>query len=233
MSEAQSSAQQIAVIIPCFNEAGAIGAVLDDLLRFPYRLIVVDDCSTDRSVQICRERPGVTVLHHYANLGQGASLQTGLTFALRDASIGWLITFDADGQHSSDEIQRLLSPLLHGEADVTLGSRFCEGGTAHDMPLLRRMVVKLATWMTRWSTGLNVTDTHNGLRGLSRAAAEKIKITQNRMAHASEILHQIARLKLRYREVPVTIRYNDYTLAKGQSLMNAVNILWDLFFGGS
>lgn len=208
-----------------------IGTVLDSLLSYPYRLIVVDDYSTDQSVQISRSKPGVDVLRHYANLGQGASLQTGLTFILRDPNVQWIVTFDADGQHSPEEIQNLIDPLLRDEVDVTLGSRFCRGGAGQDMPLLRRFFLKLATWLTRWSTGLQVTDTHNGLRGLNRKAAEKIKIQQNRMAHASEILHQISSHQLRYCEVPVTIRYTDYSLAKGQSLMNAVNILWDLLFG--
>jgi hypothetical protein len=100
------------------------------------------------------------------------------------------------------------------------------------MPVTRRIGLKLGTVLTRLTTGLKITDTHNGIRAFKADAVRNIAITQNRMAHASEILSEIARAKLRYREVPVTIRYTEYSKAKGQSMFNAINILFELFTGG-
>jgi len=89
--------------------------------------------------------------------------------------------------------------------------------------------LKLATVFTRLTTGLKISDTHNGLRAFKAEALRKFNITQNAMAHASEILSEIARNKLTYREVPVTIRYTEYSKSKGQSVSNAINILFELF----
>jgi len=139
----------------------------------------------------------------------------------------YLVTFDSDGQHLASEIALLVAPLQEGRADVALGTRFALGGTAVDISRKRALVLKLATMFSRRVTGLDITDTHNGFRGLTRSAAERLRITQNRMAHASQILEEIARLGLRYVEVPVTIRYTEYSLLKGQKLANGFNILWE------
>ena len=90
------------------------------------------------------------------------------------------------------------------------------------------MVLKLATVFTYLTTGLRMTDAHNGLRAMTRSCAMRIRIRQNRMAHASEIISEIARLKLRFVEVPVTICYSAYSLQKGQKLANSINIVLDL-----
>ncbi len=117
---------------------------------------------------------------------------------------------------------------MRDEVDVTLGSRFL-GEPCSTMPPLRAMMLKMATIFTRVSTGLPLTDTHNGLRAFNRRAAKLLRITQNRMSHASQILDQIARLGLRFKEVPVKIVYTDYSLAKGQKMSNSINIIWESF----
>jgi len=139
------------------------------------------------------------------------------------------VTFDADGQHQMADIPALLAPLMAGDADVALGSRFL--GDAPDMPKLRRVMLKSAIALSRWINRYEFTDTHNGFRAFTATAAARIDITQDRMAHASEMLHQIVREKLRYTEVPVTIHYSAYSLAKGQSTMNALGILVELLSG--
>jgi hypothetical protein len=138
------------------------------------------------------------------------------------------VTFDSDGQHGTADIARLLDPLKAGTHDVVLGSRFAPGGDVRNIGWLKRVTLRLAVAFTRLTTGLAVTDTHNGLRALSSAAAARIKITHNHMAHASELLAQIGQAGLRYCEIPVTITYTDYSRAKGQSVLNSVNILWDI-----
>lgn len=188
-------------------------------------MVVIDDGSTDRTAEISRRY--AHVLHHPFNLGQGAALQTGFDYC-RGIGAEVVVTFDADNQMRADEIPNLVGPLLDGRADVVLGSRFLSKST--DAPRLRRFILKLSTFISRWSTGLPITDSHNGLRALSKNALSQIQIRQNRMAHASELLHQIARAKLRVTEVPVTIQYSKYSMKKGQSSWGALEILWDLIF---
>ena len=220
---------QTCVVIAAYNEAPAIGRVLAELCQTPYRAIVVDDGSNDRTADEAMRYP-VTILRHAVNLGQGAALQTGITFALQDPSTQAIVTFDGDGQHDPADIPQLEAALRQG-FDVALGSRFIVGGQAQNMPAPKRLALRLAIRVTRWLTRLPLTDTHNGLRAFSRLAAARIHIRQNGMAHASEILAQIAALKLRYCEVPVTIRYTTYSIRKGQSLWNSINILWDILGG--
>ena len=213
------------VVIAAYNESRALGRVLADLAPLPYRIVVVDDGSADETAEAAA-RAGADVLRHPINLGQGAALQTGIDYALlRGAS--HVVTFDADGQHRADDIAALLAALSAHDADFALGSRF--RGTTVELPTLRRLMLRAATLFTRVTTGLDVTDAHNGLRAMTRRGAARIRLRQNRMAHASEILHQIAASGLRYVEVPVTIQYSRYSLAKGQRASEFVVILLDLF----
>lgn len=221
--------ERVWVVVAAFNEARVIGNVLRDLNQYPYQVVVVDDGSSDGTDKVALEH-AVTVLVHGVNLGQGAALQTGITFALR-AGAEYIVTFDADGQHCAEEIEKMLERCEKGGYAVALGTRFGEGGAAVNITWRKNLALRIAIVMTRWMTGLKVTDTHNGLRVFSRYAAEQIRITQNGMAHASEILSQIAARRLSYIEVPVTITYTEYSRKKGQSLWNGVNILWELLTG--
>lgn len=217
------------VVVAAYNEAGVIEKVLRQLIQYPYRVVVVDDGSSDNTARVALGLP-VTVLQHGVNLGQGAALQTGITYALK-AGARYIVTFDADGQHRAEDISKMIEQCQGGGYDVALGTRFGAGGLAVNITWRKNIVLRIAIVLTRWMTGLKVTDTHNGLRVFSRRAAEQIRITQNGMAHASEILTQISAKKLTYIEVPVTITYTDYSLKKGQSLWNGVNILWELLTG--
>lgn len=213
-----------AVVIAAFNESRMIGDVVRDAMRVFSTVIVVDDGSADATA-FDAHAAGAIVLVHPINLGQGAALQTGIAFACREG-FDYVITFDADGQHRPEDAAEMLATLCAADADVALGSRFL--GSTEDMPASRRWLLKAATLFTRITTGLRVTDAHNGLRVFSAAAASRIRIRQNRMAHASEILEEISRHKMRYVEAPVVIRYTDYSMAKGQSGFGAFNILLDL-----
>jgi len=216
------------VVVPAFNEEKVITSTLRELLQFATQVIVVDDASTDNTVQEASSLP-VTILQHPINLGQGAALQTGISYAL-DQGADFIVTFDADGQHLPNEIASMIEPLTRGECDITLGSRFLDK-LPENLPPFRRVVLRAAATFTNWTTGLRLTDAANGFRAFNRKAATSIRICQNRMAHASEILGEIRRHHLRYKEVAVTIRYTQYTLAKGQRLTNSINIFWDLTQG--
>jgi glycosyltransferase involved in cell wall biosynthesis len=206
------------------NEASVIGPIVSELVRRTYRVVVVDDGSHDGTGQTALSA-GAAVITHPVNLGQGAALQTGIKFALQqDASC--IVTFDGDGQHRASDIARLVDALVEGGAAYALGSRFL--GSSSGMPFRRRLLLRAAVWFTRAMTGLSLTDTHNGLRAMTAEGARHIALRQNRMAHASELLEQIAASGLPHIEVPVTIDYTRYSLAKGQSLSDSLAILFDL-----
>jgi polyprenyl-phospho-N-acetylgalactosaminyl synthase len=216
---------QVYVVIPAYNEGTVIFRVVSDVKRAGYSVVVIDDGSSDTTAEQARAA-GATVIKHPFNLGQGAALQSGIEYALTQAA-ECIVTFDADGQHRVSDISLLTDALVRERADFALGSRFL--GQAPNLPPLRRLVLHAATAFTRLTTGLQLTDTHNGLRAMTRRGANAIKLRQNRMAHASECLAQIASSGLRYVEQPVTIEYSAYSLAKGQHVRDAVHILLDLF----
>jgi glycosyltransferase involved in cell wall biosynthesis len=215
------------IVVPAHNEQRTIQKAVLALRRFCPNVVVVNDCSTDSTAALARAA-GAHVVTHLINLGQGAALQTGITFALQRGA-GYLVTFDADLQHRPDEIPGLLNTLTKSGADFALGSRFLGKATNVDLP--RKLVLKLAVLFTRLTTGLKITDTHNGLRAMTQRGASSLDIRQNRMAHASEILQQIAKSRLSYIEVPVTVDYTAYSKAKGQRLSNSVSILLELLSG--
>jgi hypothetical protein len=138
------------------------------------------------------------------------------------------VTFDADGQHLVADAAEMVDRLRTGEADVVFGSRFLDDRTR--MGLVRGPVLKLAVAYSNSSTGVRLSDTHNGLRAFSRTMAERFDLRQNRMAHASEIIEQVGDSRLPYVEHPVHIQYTDYSRRKGQSLWNSVNILAEMLY---
>ena len=212
-------------MVPVFNEETVIADVLAHVLRTFPNVVCVDDGSKDNSAARILGS-GAHLLRHPINLGQGAALQTGLSYALSRPRAEYFVTFDADGQHQVEDVETMIGVLRTKEADVVLGSRFL--GEAHDVPALKKLVLKTAAALSGNSRRLGLTDAHNGLRAFNRAVAEKVDITQAGMAHASELVDFLARSNFRVREVPVTIKYTEYSMSKGQSLLNGVNIMFDL-----
>jgi glycosyltransferase involved in cell wall biosynthesis len=211
------------IVIPAYNEESAIGAVVAEVkVSWPH-VIVVDDGSVDQTGSVARQN-GAVVLTHAVNRGQGAALQTGITYALlRGARI--IVTLDSDGQHRAADIDTLVTPIAEGHADVVLGSRFL--GSTENMPPLRHLILRAAIIFTRVISGARITDTHNGLRAFSCVAASQIEIRLDRMAHASEIVDQVVVHGARCIEVPVHVRYTDYSKRKGQTGLGAVRVLLD------
>lgn len=218
---------KIWVVIPAFNEGEVIREVVAELHKHYKNIVLVDDCSADATGSAAVEG-GATVLRHPVNLGQGAALQTGLKYAVSQAA-DYVVTFDADGQHRVEDIAVLMAVQKQTNADIVVGSRFL--GSTQNLPTLKKIVLKLAVQFTRMTSGLQLTDAHNGLRLFTAHAARSIQIHQNRMAHASEIVDQIQGLGLKVAEAPVTIIYTEYSIRKGQKLSNAFNILAELFVG--
>jgi polyprenyl-phospho-N-acetylgalactosaminyl synthase len=215
------------LIIPLFNEERVIGDVVRDARRTFPNVVAVDDGSSDSSAD-CAAQAGAHVVRHPINLGQGAALQTGIEYALGDEAAAFFVTFDADGQHQTADAAAMVALLRTGTVQVVFGSRFLDSRTRPGA--LKRLVLKAAIAYTNASTKVRLTDAHNGLRAFDRDVASRLRIRQNRMAHASEVVEQIGRMGVAYAELPVHILYTSYSRSKGQSVLNSVNILTELLF---
>ncbi len=219
----------IFVIVPAYNEEKSIGRVLRGFFETQFKdeslknmkVVVVDDGSVDNTVQIASQA-GATVLRHEINRGQGAALQTGNQYALEQgASI--VVHFDADGQFNPVDIESGLMTMKNKGVDVVLGSRFLDNRSK--MPWSKKyLLLPISRFVNRLLTGLKLTDAHNGFRILSRKALQKINISQDRMAHNSEIVKQIKQHNLLFAEHPVEVVYTEY----GQGVGGGLKILQDL-----
>lgn len=210
------------IVIPAYNEASSIAAVIKGLQDVQYtHILVVNDGSKDRTSEIA-SASGALVLDHLINRGQGAALRTGIHFIAEQYHPKVIVTFDADGQHMASDISALVAPILADESDIVLGSRFLQPNNA--VPLLRRLILRCGVTFTNIISQIKLTDTHNGLRAFGEKAYSLIEIHHRGMEHASEIIDEISRHRLRYIECPVTIIYSDYSLQKGQKTSNFIRI---------
>lgn len=214
------------IIIPCYNENPVITSVISEILMLNYNIVIVDDCSAAPVSGIIQDSPRLFLLRHKVNLGQGAALQTGIEYALKQGA-EYIVSFDADGQHHAGDIEAMLLPLQRAGFDVTLASRFLQKGL-HNAPLIKQAALQVARVVNFLFAGIYLTDAHNGLRAMNRGAAQKICMIENRMAHATEFLILIRRYSLKYKEVPARIAYTSYSKNKGQSVFNSIRIVFDL-----
>ncbi len=213
------------VVIPLFNEESVIAGVIDDLHAAFANVVCVDDGSTDASAAAALSA-GARLVRHPVNLGQGASLQTGIEYALAHPDCEYIVTFDADGQHRVVDATAMVRRARENDLAIVFGSRFLDDRT--NPGWIKKVILKTAVWVTNKSTGLRLTDAHNGLRVIRRDAAERVHLKQDRMAHATEIVLQLGDTGLPWEEHPVELLYTDYSKSKGQSVLNSVNILVDL-----
>lgn len=213
------------VIIPLYNEEQVIGSVIENVLTQFSHVVCVDDGSSDNSALVAKAA-GARVLKHPVNLGQGAALQTGISYAVTQPDVDFVVTFDADGQHRLIDAVSMVELARKKHLDIVFGSRFLDNRTKPG--LIKKIVLKTAVIITNFTSGLKLTDAHNGLRVLSLKAASQLQLKQDRMAHASEIVAQLGKMNLPWQEYPVEVLYTDYSKAKGQSVFNSVNILVDL-----
>ncbi|MDP9806026.1 glycosyltransferase involved in cell wall biosynthesis [Trueperella bonasi] len=218
------------LVVPLYNEATVIFDVITEARTVFPNIVCVNDGSSDNGAELAR-KAGAAVVDHPINLGQGAALQTGITWVLTYTDAKYLVTFDADGQHRTSDAQTMIERAEAEDLSFVLGSRFLGG--SHQAGWLKKLVLSTAAKVTRLRTGMDLSDSHNGLRVLRRDAAARLDLTMHRMAHASQIINQLASMKLRWAEESVTIDYTDYSRSKGQSLLNGVNIMTDMIFAPS
>lgn len=210
---------KVIAVIPAWNEERTIGEVVRSVLPYAAAL-VVDDGSGDRTAALARAA-GARVVSHAVNRGLGAALGTGLEAALRLGAEA-VLTFDADLQHSPEDIPAMLAPIVSGEADAVIGTRF--SGKGH-MPLIRRVAIGIGNLVTRLLFGISVTDSQSGFRAFSRAGARALTITTDGMEVSSEIVAEIRERGLRFKEVPIHAVYTEYSLSKGQGFLMGLRTL--------
>lgn len=212
------------LVVPVYNEAQVIGDVVRNALQTFPNIVCVDDGSRDGSAEAIRAS-GAHLVSHPVNLGQGAALQTGIEYARQQPGAEYFVTFDADGQHQVADVLRMLERLRAEPVDIIVGTRF-KGDDSH-IPLIKRIVLKTVVAVSPRLRKLKLSDAHNGLRVFNKTVADQMTITLNGMGHASEIVEMIARKNWRVTEEQVEILYTEYSMSKGQSLINGVNILFD------
>ncbi len=223
LSRASEDWRDVAVVVRVYNEAPVVGGVISELVTAGLPVIAVDDASTDGSADEI-DRAGAFRITHPINLGAGGALQTGYEAALRFTDAEYIACFDADGQHQLVDLMAMVRRIREGY-DVVFGSRFLDDST--EMSVGRRMILRLATKLMNRNSGTRLTDAHNGLRIVRRSVASQIHLAHAGMAYASELEHFLTRPEHRVVEHPVHILYTDYSRAKGQPLLNSVNILVD------
>ena len=215
------------LIIPCYNEGQVIQGVIENARAVFPNIVAVNDGSHDDSAYRIHAG-GAHLVNHPVNLGQGASIQTGVEYARQQPGARYFVTFDADGQHQVKDVIRMVQRLRTEPLDIIVGTRFGRPKSDHDqVPWIKRLVLQTVVLLSRKTRKLGLTDAHNGLRAFNRRVADELNIRMNGMSHASEIVSQIVDNQWRVSEEPVDILYTEYSMSKGQSLINGVNILAD------
>lgn len=215
------------LIIPCYNEGQVIREVIEHArATFPH-IVAVNDGSADNSAEQIH-LAGAHLVNHPVNLGQGAAIQTGVEYARTQPGAKYFVTFDADGQHQVKDVVKMVERLRREELDIIVGTRFAGPKKDDDqVPFIKRVVLKTVVMLSPTTRKLGLSDAHNGLRVFNKTVAQQMNIRMNGMSHASEIVSMILDKKWRVAEEPVDILYTEYSMSKGQSLINGVNILAD------
>jgi len=192
--------------LPIYNEEETIGTVITNVLEHVNEVICVDDGSSDSSARIA-EACGAIVHRHRVNRGYGGALKS-LFAKAREMDADCLVILDSDGQHETKDIPKMLEPILSGEADFVIGSRFVEGGGSEDMPAYRRLGIKVITAASNLSSDLSIQDTQSGYRAFSRLAIERLRFDSEGMELSLEMLEDAHEKNLKIKEVPTLIRYD-------------------------
>ena len=219
------------LVVPCYNEGTVIENVLSTARETFPNIVAVDDGSGDDSAAAIH-RAGAHLVRHPVNLGQGAAIQTGVEYARAQPGARYFVTFDADGQHQVKDVLAMVARLRSEPVDIVVGTRFGRPRGENDqVPLIKRIVLRTVVMLSPRTRRLGLTDAHNGLRVFNRRVAEDLNLRMNGMSHASEFVELMDSHGWRVAEQPVDILYTEYSMSKGQSLLNGINILSDGFVG--
>lgn len=219
-------------IIPAYNEWKVIYKNIKQILEKYKNIIVINDGSQDNTAEeLIRFGNDIIYLEHFKNRGQWAALETWFEYVRKFCDVEFVITFDSDGQHKLEDIMKF-EEAFQDDIDVYLWSRF--QWDAKNISFSRKLVLKLGILFTFFISNIKLSDTHNGFRILRKNSLYIIKITIDGMWHASEIIDIISNNNMKFKEVPVTIEYSEYSKGKWQTSTNALSIaftmIWNKFF---
>lgn len=227
--EMKSSSKQICIVIPAYNEASAIGAVIDDVAstfkksNYKTSVLVVDDGSKDNTAAIARKH-GAIVVSHILNSGAGGATATGLSHAEQNG-FDVAATMDADGQHAASDVLRGVETLLKDSVDLLIGSRLIDSKGMSRVKVIGNWGLSFITYLL---FGINSTDSQSGLRIFSRTALEKLRWKTSGYEFCSEMLWRAKQQKLVIKEYPIQAIYTEYSKGKGQNNWNGINIVKSL-----
>ena len=228
----------VLIVIPAYNEAKHIARVVRSLphtltadsRRFAVKVVVIDDCSRDATSSEAK-KAGATVLRHVINSGAGAATRTGLRYAEQNSkNLAYVVTIDADGQHSTEDVERLVRFAVEHDAEMLVGNRLHQGNKAR-MPLHRTLGNRGLGLIGRVLFGIKTEDTQSGLRLYKAAIIPAIsQYTIDRYGFCTEMLWLANRANIIVQEVPISVQYSDETIANGQSNWGAVDLILDLLW---
>ena len=193
----------ITVILPAYNERVSIGSIVLNAKEYADEIIVIDDGSTDITAKIAAIA-GAKVIKHHTNKGKGAALKTGF-MAVKESDI--IVTMDSDGQHNPEEIPKLITPIINGEADIVNGSRYINGNKK-DTPSYRRIGQTVLDKATNLNSGLDITDSQSGFRAFARHTIPAFRFSCIDFGIESEMLMDAANAGLQIKEVEINVRYD-------------------------
>lgn len=199
---------KITVGIPAFNEEKNIAVLITQLKKITDKIIVCNDGSTDLTSEIAEEL-GATVINHEKNLGYGAAIRS-IFLKSKDLDVDILVTFDADGQHRIEDINKVINPIINGESDLVIGSRFLDE-SAKEVPRYRKAGIKLITKITNATIKKQLTDSQSGFRAYSKKVLNELNPSELGMGISTEILIKASAKNFRISEVPIKIIYNGDT----------------------
>lgn len=215
---------KIACVIPAFNEEKSISQTIEQVKDLVDLIVVIDDKSSDNTKKILNSinEQKLKKIYHPINLGQGAALQTGNEYCLKNG-FDVIIHFDADGQFLASDINKMIKPIINEGYDLVIGSRFL--GIESNIPSFKKnIIMPMAKIFNILFFGIKTSDPQNGFRAMSKETALRIKIENDRMAHCTEILAKAFKYKLKIKEVPIKVIYHEF----GQKFSGGLKIIKDL-----
>lgn len=220
----------IYILIPIYNEEKKIESVITELSSLFKNIVAINDGSTD-STQDILESLNVITLKHSINLGQGAAISTGFKYIQQIKNADAVVTFDADGQHSVEDAKAFAEEILLCKEEIIFGTRFKQSRS--NIPLIKKIVLSIVVIFSNKLSKINLSDAHNGLKALKKTCLKKIDINIDGFGFESQIIHQVSKKGIRYKEMPTNTIYTSYSKNKGQKLSNGLIILEDLFKSSS
>lgn len=216
------------VIVPVLNEEENILKTIENLRSFFKNILIINDGSTDNTELILKKN-SIPFLTHIINLGQGAALETGLKFFILETNLKYVITFDGDGQHQASDAYKMYNFLKKESHQIVVGNRFKNKKSINEIPLIKRIVINIATKYERLFYSIKLSDSHNGLRVLTREMVTKniLPIKNHDMAHATEIVYKASKAIKSIPEYKISIKYNT---KRSQHPINAINIVINNLF---